>query len=174
VLVLGTGGVSIFALQLAQILGARVVVVSGSDAKLARARALGAWKMVNHKTTPEWGRAVRALTGGVGVDLVVEVGGAGTLEQSLAALRFGGRLCLVGNLAGGRSEINLVPIFMRQIRVQGIFVGSREDFEAMNRAIEAHGMRPPISRAFALDETREALEYLANAAHFAKVAIRIG
>jgi NADPH:quinone reductase-like Zn-dependent oxidoreductase len=108
------------------------------------------------------------------VDLVVEVCGAGTFEQSVAALRFGGRISLIGNLAGGKSEINLIPLFMRQIRVQGILVGSREDFEAMNRAIEAHVLRPAVSRVYPLEEARAAFERLMAPDHFGKVGLRIG
>jgi 2-desacetyl-2-hydroxyethyl bacteriochlorophyllide A dehydrogenase len=173
VLVQGTGGVSTFALQLATLLGARVIVTSSSDEKLERARALGAWKTINYHRDPNWGREARALTDGQGVDLVVEVGGAGTFEQSVSALRFGGRIALIGTLAGGKSEINLIPVFMRQIRVQGVLVGSREDFEALNRAIEAHRMRPPVSRIFPLDEPRAALEHVADRGHFGKVCLRI-
>ncbi len=173
VLVQGTGGVSIFALQLATTLGARVIVTSKSDEKLERARALGAWQTLNYRTTPEWGRAARALTAGEGVDLVVEVGGAGTFEQSVAALRFGGRIALVGSLAGGQAPLNLVPLFMRQIRVQGVFVGSRQDFEELNRVVEAHRLRPPVGRVFPLHEARAALEQLAAGDHFGKVALRI-
>ena len=174
VLVQGTGGVSILALQLGTLLGARVIVTSKSDEKLERARALGAWQTVNYETTPEWGREVRALTGREGVDLVVEVGGGGTFLQSVAALRFGGRICLIGNLAGGECEINLVPLFMRQIRVQGVLVGSRENFEALNRAVAAHDMRPPVSRIRPLDEAREAFEQLATGDHLGKIALHIG
>jgi NADPH:quinone reductase-like Zn-dependent oxidoreductase len=174
VLVLGTGGVSLFALQFGTRLGARVIVISSSDEKLDLARSLGAWQTINYRSTPAWAREVKSMTGGVGVDLVVEVCGAGTFEQSVAALRFGGRISLIGNLAGGKSEINLIPLFMRQIRVQGILVGSREDFEAMNRAIEAHVLRPAVSRVYPLEEARAAFERLMAPDHFGKVGLRIG
>ncbi len=173
VLVQGTGGVSIFALQFAVLLGARVIVTSSSDEKLERARALGASETINYRSLPDWGRAVRRLADGRGVDLVVEVGGAGTLAQSLAAVRTGGRISLIGVLAGGSSDINIVPILMRQIRVQGILVGHRESFETMNRAIETHQLRPAVSHVFPLDDTRAALEHLAAGKHFGKIAIRI-
>lgn len=114
------------------------------------------------------------MAGGEGVDLVIEVGGAGTFAQSVAAVRFGGRIGLIGNLAGGESEINLIPLFMRQIRVQGILVGSRQNFEAMNRAIEAHDLRPPLGRIHPLDEARAAFEQLTARDHFGKVAVSIG
>jgi NADPH:quinone reductase-like Zn-dependent oxidoreductase len=173
VLAQGTGGVSIFALQLATLAGARVIATSRDDAKLERARALGAWRTINYRTTPDWGRRAVELSGGTGVDLVVEVGGAGTLGQSLAALRPGGRISLVGVLSGASSELNILPLVMRQIRVQGLLVGSRDAFEALNRAVAAHQLRPAVGRIFPLERTREALEYLASGAHFGKVCIRI-
>jgi NADPH:quinone reductase-like Zn-dependent oxidoreductase len=173
VLLIGTGGVSIFALQFATLLGARAIVTSRSEEKLERARSLGAWKTIDSSRTPEWGREAKAMTGGRGVDLVVEVGGAGTLSRSVDALRHGGRVSLIGNLAGGAAELNLIPLLMRQIRVQGVLVGSRENFESMNRAIAAHGLRPPVSRIFSLDETRQALEHLAAGSHFGKIGIRV-
>ncbi len=173
VLVQGTGGVSIFALQFAVLLGARVIVTSSSDEKLERARALGAWETINYRSLPDWGREARRLADDRGVDLVVEVGGAGTLARSLAAVRPGGRISLIGVLAGGMADINIIPILMRQIRVQGVLVGHRESFEAMNRAIEVHHLRPAVSRVFPLDDTRAALKHLAAGEHFGKIAIRI-
>ncbi len=173
VLVQGTGGVSIFALQFAVLLGARVIVTSSSDEKLERARALGAWETINYRSLPDWGREARRLADDRGVDLVVEVGGAGTLARSLAAVRPGGRISLIGVLAGGMADINIIPILMRQIRVQGVLVGHRESFEEMNRAIEVHQLRPAVSRIFPLDETRAALKHLAAGEHFGKIAIRI-
>jgi NADPH:quinone reductase-like Zn-dependent oxidoreductase len=173
VLVQGTGGVSIFALQFAVLLGARVIVTSSSDEKLERARSLGAWGTINYRSLPDWGHEAHKLADGRGVDLVVEVGGAGTLAQSVAAVRPGGRISLIGVLAGGTSDINIVPILMRQIRVQGVLVGHRESFEAMNRAIEVHQLRPAVSRVFPLDDTRAALRHLAAGEHFGKIAIRI-
>jgi NADPH:quinone reductase-like Zn-dependent oxidoreductase len=174
VLVQGTGGVSVCALLFGTALGVRVIVTSSSDEKLERARALGAWKTINYVGTPDWGREARALTDGEGVDLVVEVGGGGTLAQSVAALRFGGRIAMIGILSGVRSEIDLLPILMRQIRVQGVFVGSREEFEALNRAVAAHGLRPPVSRIFPVDEARGAFEHLASGEHFGKICLRVG
>ncbi len=141
-------GVSIFALQLAKLLGARVIATSSSDEKLARARELGADETINYREVPAWGVRAKELTGGVGVDHVVEVGGAGTLQQSLLAVRFGGTISLIGVLAGTRSELLLTHVFMQRIRVQGILVGDRESFEAMNRAIApappAPGRRPRL------------------------------
>jgi NADPH:quinone reductase-like Zn-dependent oxidoreductase len=174
VLALGTGGVSVFALQLAVMLGARVIVTSKSDEKLDRARELGAWRTINYRTTPDWGAAVRELTDGVGVDHIIEVGGAGTLAQSVAAVRLGGRISLIGVLAGGTTEVNLIPIFMQQVCVQGVLVGHRKGFEAMNAAISKERLRPVVDRVFPLDEARAAFEHLASGAHFGKVVVRIG
>ncbi len=173
VLVQGTGGVSIFALQLGVLLGARVLVTSSSDAKLARAKELGAWELINYKEIPAWGVRARELTGGRGVDHVVEVGGAGTFEQSLQALRPGGTLSLIGVLAGAALELRLPAIQMRMLRVQGLLVGHRDSFEAMNRAIAHHGLRPVVDQVFPLAEARTAFEHLASGAHFGKVVVRI-
>lgn len=173
VLIQGTGGVSIFALQFAALLGARVILTSSSDAKLERGRALGAVETINYVEFPDWGKRARELSGGDGVDVVVEVGGAGTLEQSLVAVRPGGRISLIGVLSGGASQLGITPIFMKQVRVQGILVGSREDFEQMNRAVAAHQLRPAVSRVFPLDQVREALAHLDGGSHFGKVCVRI-
>lgn len=173
VLVQGTGGVSIFALQLAQLIGARVIVTSSSDDKLKRARQLGAWHEVNYVDDPQWGRTVRALTGGHGVDLVLEVGGAGTLAQSLQAVRIGGTIVLIGVLAGGAAELSIVPVFMKNVRIQGLLVGSRKMFERMNRAIAQHELRPIIDRTFPFAEATAAFEHLSSGNHFGKVCIAI-
>jgi NADPH:quinone reductase-like Zn-dependent oxidoreductase len=174
VLVQGTGGVSIFALQMATILGARVVVTSSKAEKLEKALALGAWAGINYVEEPEWGKKARQLTGGAGVDHVVEVGGAGTLEQSLKAVRIGGRISMIGVLSGGRAEIALTSVVMSYVRIQGLLVGSREGFEAMNRAIAQHELRPVVDRVFLFDETPEAFRYMAEGRHFGKVAIALG
>jgi NADPH:quinone reductase-like Zn-dependent oxidoreductase len=173
VLVQGTGGVSLFALQLARILGARVIATSSSDEKLERVRELGAWAVVNYVDEPEWGKKARELTGGVGVDHVVEVGGGGTIAQSLKAIRIGGQISVIGNLAGGSTELSLIPILMQNVRLQGIIVGSREGFEAMNRAIAQHELRPVVDRVFPFAETPEAFRYVAAGKHFGKVCIEI-
>jgi NADPH:quinone reductase-like Zn-dependent oxidoreductase len=172
-LVLGTGGVSLFALQLARAMGARAIVTSSSDAKLERARGLGASDVVNYRTSPEWDRLVKELTGGSGVDRVVEVGGAGTLARSLRSVRVGGTVCLIGNLDGLDAQLNLAQVFMRAVRLQGVLVGSRESFEAMNRAIALHGLRPPIDRVFPFDEAPAAFARLKSGAHFGKLVVRI-
>ena len=173
VLVQGTGGVSIFALQFANLLGARVIVTSSSDEKLARARKLGAWETINYRTVPEWGKRALELTGGNGVDVVVEVGGAGTLARSLQAVRFGGQISLIGILAGASAELSVIPILMRGVRVQGILVGHRDGFEAMNGAIAEHRLRPVVDRVFPLEQVRDALEHMADGKHFGKICLRL-
>lgn len=172
-LVLGTGGVSLFALQFARLAGAQVIITSSSDEKLARARQLGADHGINYKAVSDWDKGVRDITKGKGVDLVVEVGGAGTLPQSLNAVRTGGRISLIGVLTGTAGEINPLPIVMKKIRVQGIFVGSREMFEAMNRAISLNRLHPVIDRALPFEEAPEALRYMESGAHFGKICVTI-
>ena len=172
VLVQGTGGVSIFALQLAKINGVRVIITSSRDDKLERAKQLGAADIINYNTTPKWDERVRELTGGVGVDYVVEVGGAGTLPLSMKAVKSGGQISLIGVLTGGAGQVNPLPILMRNIRVQGIFVGPREMFEAMNRAIALHRLKPVIDRVFPFADVPAAYRYMESAAHFGKVVIR--
>jgi NADPH:quinone reductase-like Zn-dependent oxidoreductase len=172
VLAQGTGGVSIFALQLARLHGARVIITSSRDDKLARALELGASDGINYVTTPKWDERVRELTGGAGVDYVVEVGGAGTLTQSMKAVKSGGQISLIGVLSGGTGQINPLPILMRNLRVQGIFVGSREMFEAMNRAISLHRLKPVVDRVFPFAEAVAAYRYMETGAHFGKVTIR--
>ncbi len=172
VLVLGTGGVSIFALQFALLAGARVLATSSSDAKLARLRALGAADGTNYRTHPDWDRWVFEVTGGVGVDHVVEVGGPGTLARSLRALRYQGEISLIGVLTGIAGEVPTVHILHKHVRVLGIYVGSREMFEAMNRAIALHRLRPVVDRVFAFEEAVEAYRYLESGQHFGKVVIR--
>jgi NADPH:quinone reductase-like Zn-dependent oxidoreductase len=172
VLTLGTGGVSIFALQFGVMAGARVVATSSSDEKLARVKSMGAWEVINYKATPDWEEQARKLTG-AGVDHVVEVGGSGTLMKSLRAVRMGGTVSVIGALSGGGSEVSPVPILMKTVKLQGIYVGSREMFEAMNRAIVAHRMKPVVDRVFAFEEAREAMHYMGSGAHFGKVVIKI-
>lgn len=172
VLVMGTGGVSIFALQFARLAGARVIATSSSDDKLKRVRELGASDGINYKSTPDWDRRVRELTGGTGVDHVIEVGGPGTMPQSLRAVRVGGRIALIGVLAGAAGEFNPLPAVMKGVQIQGIYVGSREMFEAMNRAIRVSQLRPVIDRVFPFTEAREALRYMESGAHFGKIVVR--
>lgn len=171
VLLIGTGGVSVFGLQIAAMHGARAIVISSSDEKLARAKALGAWATVNYRSTPEWQEAVKDLTGGRGVDHVVEVGGAGTLVRSIPSTRVAGHLALIGVLTGG--EINPALIFRNSLRVSGIYVGSRAMFERMNRAFGAAELRPVIDRTFAFAEAREAFHALRAAGHFGKLVVEL-
>jgi len=173
VLVLGTGGVSVFALQFAKMAGARVIATSSSDEKLARVRQMGADETINYKSTPDWDKRVRELTGGAGVDHVIEVGGAGTLPLSIKAVRRGGHIALIGVLSG-QGEIDPRPILMKSIRMRGIYVGSREMFEQMNRAISLNGMRPVMDNVFRFDEAPNALRYMETGAHFGKICIAIG
>jgi NADPH:quinone reductase-like Zn-dependent oxidoreductase len=170
VLALGTGGVSMFSLQFARLGGARVLITSSSDEKIARARALGAHEAVNYTSTPDWEKRVRELTGGGGVDHVIEVGGAGTLGRSMRAVRTGGTISLIGVLAEGPGT-NVTPVLMRHLRVQGIFVGSRVMFENMLKAMTVRQLRPVVDRVFAFDELHEALRYMESARHFGKVCL---
>lgn len=173
VLTLGTGGVSIFALQLAQLCGARVIVTSSSDAKLERAAELGAWRGINYRETPEWGKEVQQLTDGQGADLVVEVGGADTLPQSIRAVAIGGTIALIGVVSARQGPLNVVPVFMRQVRLQGVLVGHRQSFEALCRAVAEHRLRPVVDRVFPFDEAPAALTHLASGDHMGKVCIRL-
>jgi NADPH:quinone reductase-like Zn-dependent oxidoreductase len=173
VLLLGTGGVSMFGMQFALLHGARAIVTSSSDEKLARAKALGASETINYAKTPEWHKEVLRITEGRGVDIVLEVGGTGTLSRSLRSVRPGGQVSLIGVLAGIAEPLNIGPILHNSIRVQGIYVGSVEMFEAMNRAIAAHNMKPVIDRVFPLAEAREALRYMERARHFGKIVIKV-
>ena len=172
VLLLGTGGVSILALQFAHAAGARVIVTSSSDEKLARAKELGADAGVNYRTHPDWEKEVWTLTGKRGVDHVVEVGGAGTLPKSIAATRVGGAVHLIGVLTGG--QIDPLPIMQKAMDLRGVFVGSREMFEAMNRAVTFHRIRPVIDRVFPFEEAQAAYRHLESQAHLGKVVIRLG
>lgn len=172
VLVLGTGGVSIFALQFAVNAGARVIVTSSSDEKITRARGLGAEAGVNYARHPHWNDAVLELTGGRGVDHVLEVGGPASFAQSLKAVRRGGQISVIGYLGGTEGMINPLDIFRRQVTVRGIPVGSRASFEAMVRAIEIAKLRPVIDGCFAWTEIGEALRHLEAEAHFGKIVLQ--
>ncbi len=172
VLVLGTGGVSVFASQFAHAAGARLIATSSSTEKVARLRELGPVDGINYRERPEWQDAVLELTGGRGADHVVEVGGAGTLSRSVAAARIGGQVALIGVLTGG--QINPALIMRRNVTLRGIFVGSREMFEAMNRAISQHELRPVIDKVFGFAEAQDAYRHLEGASHVGKVVIRAG
>lgn len=173
VLAMGTGGVSIFALQLAKAAGARVLLTSSSDEKLERGRRLGADATVNYRTTPDWDRVAREWTGGRGVDQLLEVGGAGTLPLSLRAVREGGHISLVGLLTGEMADREAARKNDRGVRVDAVYVGSVRHFEEMNREIERAGLKPVIDRVFPFEEARQAYEYLRSGAHFGKVVIRV-
>lgn len=173
VLVQGTGGVSLFALQLARAAGARVIATSGSAEKLERALHLGAAEGVNYRETPEWGKRVRELAGRGGVDHVVEVGGSGTLNQSLLATRVGGHIAFVGVLTGVKAEITTAHILQKSLRVTGIYVGSRQMFEDMNRVFEQQQLRPVIDRVYEMAEVKEALRHMESARHFGKIVLRL-
>ncbi len=174
VLTQGTGGVSIFALQIAKMAGARVIATSSSDTKIERLKALGADMTVNYKAVPDWGKKAREITG-QGVDLVVEVGGVGTLNESIRATRIGGTIAFIGVLAGApASELRLPLMVMQQQRLQGVTVGSVDDLQALAKAFAQHQAKPVVDRVFPFAEARAAFHHMASGAHFGKVAIAIG
>jgi NADPH:quinone reductase-like Zn-dependent oxidoreductase len=173
VLLEGTGGVSIFGLQFAAAAGARPIITSSSDAKLERARALGAFGTVNYRTNPEWQDKVRELTGGAGVAHVLEVGGQETLPRALRALAPGGHIALIGGLTGFVQTMPVGGLIGLGASVTGIYVGSRADFEAMNAFISRHQLRPIIDRVFSFEEAPAAYQYMESAAHFGKIVIKL-
>ncbi len=174
VLTQGSGGVSVFALQFAKLAGCEVIATSSSEAKLERLTALGADHVINYAETPDWARPAREAVGGRGLDLVVEVGGAGTLEQSIKAVRQGGCIALIGVLSGANHEFRLPLVVTRKIRLEGVTCGSCEQFAAMLRAIEQSGLRPALDETrFSLDEVPAALAHLREGRHFGKVVIEI-
>lgn len=171
VLVLGTGGVSIFALQFAKAMGATVIVTSSSDDKLTRVRALGADDALNYKALPEWGEAVRRMTDGRGVDHVLEIGGPGTLAQSIVAARTGGHISLIGTLTGVSGVVPTAAMMVKQVRLQGLVVGSRRQQQDMVRAIEAMRLKPVIDRSFSLGELADAFRHQESASHVGKICV---
>ncbi|TNC14844.1 NAD(P)-dependent alcohol dehydrogenase [Methylobacterium terricola] len=171
VLALGTGGVSIAALQIAKAMGAAVIVTSSSDAKLERVRALGADHTVNYRTQPDWGRQVRDWTGGRGVDHVVEVGGPGTLAQSIEAVRVGGHIALIGVLTGRAGEVPTAALMAKQARLQGLIVGSRRQQQDYVAALDRTGIRPVIDRSYGFDELPEAFRHQESGRHFGKLCV---
>jgi NADPH:quinone reductase-like Zn-dependent oxidoreductase len=173
VLLQGTGGVSVFGLQLAHAMGMQTIITSSSDDKLAKAKKLGATHTINYKTTPDWEKAAMEFTQGRGVDQVVEVGGAGTLTRSFGAIRVGGKISMIGNLSGPASELNPGLIMGRRANIQGISVGSTQMFEAMNRAIAANAIKPVIDKVFGFDEVQAAYRHMAAGAHFGKIVVRV-
>lgn len=174
VLAIGTGGVSIFALQFAKAMGANVYITSSSDDKLKRATELGAVAAVNYKATPAWDKEIWKLTGKRGVDHVVEVGGPGTLDKSIACVAAGGQIALIGVLTGfGAPQGSLFPLVARNVRLDGIYVGAREHFEAMNAFLEAKQIHPVIDRVFPFEEAEASYKHLEGGSHFGKVVIRV-
>jgi len=173
VVIQGTGGVSIFALQFAKMVGATVIGTSSSDQKLARAKSMGLDAGLNYRQSPDWAKWVLKLTGDRGADLIVEVGGAGTFSQSLQAVRMSGAIAQIGVLSQSDQPLPVHLILHRQIRVYGVYVGSRADFEAMNRALTANGTEPVVDQIFAFDQAREALTALEKASHFGKIVIQV-
>jgi NADPH:quinone reductase-like Zn-dependent oxidoreductase len=175
VFIQGTGGVSIFALQFAKLVGAKVIGTSSSEEKLARAYSLGLSAGCNYKQRPEWSKWVAEVTDGVGVDRIIEVGGAGTLGQSLRATRVEGMVAQIGVLSGGvtAEPLALTPILHKQLRVQGIYVGSRAMFEQMNAAIAVAKLRPVIDHVFSIEDARDAFRHMESGAHFGKIVIRV-
>jgi NADPH:quinone reductase-like Zn-dependent oxidoreductase len=172
VLTQGTGGVSIFAIQLAKAMGARVIVTTSSLEKAERLRKLGADHIIDYKANPVWGEAARELTGGRGVDRIVEVGGPGTLPQSVRAIAYGGQISLVGILAGAQGGVEFMPLFQSQARLQPIVVGSRRDLEDMLRLMAQHGVQPYIDSTYAFDDVRKAWDHYTARQLFGKVVIR--
>ena len=173
VLLLGTGGVSIFGLQLAKLHGARVIITSSSDEKLARAKALGADETINYKTYPEWDKEVLRLTGGEGADIVLEVGGGETFPRSINSVRVSGQIAVIGVLSGVAGTIPVGLIGLQTLSVRGIYVGSVAMFEDMNRAIVANQLRPVIDRIFPFEQSADALRYMQSAQHFGKIVISL-
>jgi NADPH:quinone reductase-like Zn-dependent oxidoreductase len=174
VLLLGTGGVSIFGLQFAKMHGARVIITSSSDQKLERARALGADETINYLTAPDWEKEVLRLTSGRGADIILEVGGAETFVKSMLAVRASGTIAVIGVLSGVAGMVPLGLIGMQTLSVRGIFVGSVEIFKDMNRSLALHRLQPVIDRVFSFEESREALRYMQSAQHFGKIVITTG
>jgi len=173
VLVLGTGSVSLFALQFAKAAGARVIATSSDEEKLERLASLGADATINYKAVPDWGREARELTDGRGVDHVIEVGGPATLAQSLVACRTGGHIALIGVLTGFAADVSIPAVFSNQIRISGISIGSRADQEDMIRAIEVNGLKPVIDRRFPLRDIAAAFTHYGARKHFGKVCLEL-
>ena len=171
VLVQGCGGVALFAVSFAKMLGAHVTVISSSDERLARVQALGADAGINYTRTPEWAKATREITQSRGYDLILELGGEKTLPQSLRCIRPGGTLAMIGILSGSSMATSLGQIITRQVRLQGVTVGHRDGFEAMLRAMDLHRLKPVVDKVFAFEELKEAMAYLQSGAQFGKVCV---
>jgi NADPH:quinone reductase-like Zn-dependent oxidoreductase len=172
VLLQGTGGVSIFALQFAKAFGAKTIITSSSNEKLERAKQLGADHTINYKENPEWDKAVLEITEKRGVDHVVEVGGAGTMQKSVNAVKIGGHVAVIGVLSG-KGDFNPVSLLMKSVKLQGIFVGSRKMFEDMNAFISEHKIKPLVDKVFEFAEARDALKTMESASHFGKIVLKV-
>jgi NADPH:quinone reductase-like Zn-dependent oxidoreductase len=170
---MGSGAVSIFALQFAKAAGARVIATSSSDEKLEKLKQLGADDLIHYRTTPRWGEKARALTDGRGVDHIIEVGGSATFAQSMAACRLGGHIAVIGLLSGVSAELNIPALFSAQIRISGISIGSRADQEDMIRAIRVNRLKPVVDSSFGLAQIAKAFEYYGRQSHFGKVCIEM-
>ncbi|MBW8812394.1 MAG: NAD(P)-dependent alcohol dehydrogenase [Caulobacterales bacterium] len=168
----GTGGVSIFGLQFAHAAGLRTLITSSSDEKLSRAKALGANHLVNYRATPEWAKPVREASGGRGADFIMEVGGGGTIQESMKAVRIGGHIAIIGIVAGGGEPFNPAALIGNSARLQGVSVGSRDMFEAMCRAIELHQIRPVVDKVFPWTEAKAAFEAMRGGEHFGKIVLQ--
>jgi NADPH:quinone reductase-like Zn-dependent oxidoreductase len=173
VVIQGTGGVSIFALQFAKLVGARVIGTSSSDEKLERAKTLGLDEGLNYRSTPDWSSWVKKQTSGEGADVIVEVGGAGTLKESMKAVRVGGTIAQIGILTGTEDKLAVTSVLMRQLRLIGVYVGSHSMMQAMHRAIELSQMKPIVGKVFPILETIEAYRYLEQGRHFGKIVISL-
>jgi NADPH:quinone reductase-like Zn-dependent oxidoreductase len=173
VLALGTGGVSIFTLQIAKLAGARVIITSSSDAKLERARALGADDCINYKTTPDWEKKVLELTDGQGAEHVIDTGGVGTLPRSYVAVAANGTVSVIGVMTRPEGDLSPYPLMTKFAMVRGIFVGGREHFDGLMKAVAVNELHPVIDKVFDFDAAPEAFKYLKSAQHFGKVVIKI-
>ncbi|MFN3605166.1 MAG: zinc-dependent alcohol dehydrogenase family protein [Leptonema sp. (in: bacteria)] len=173
VLTLGTGGVSIFSLQIAKLLGAKVIITSSSKIKLEKAKKLGADFLIDYKETPQWEKEILKITNFKGVEHIIEVGGVGTLEKSIKCVKPGGTIYLIGVLAGRQSPVDLTPVLMQNIKIQGVIVGHKRSLEEMINAWEFHNLKPIVDQVFDFEEAPRAFEYLKNGSHFGKICIRI-
>ena len=174
IVIMGTGGVAIFALQLAKSIGARVILLSSKDEKIEKAKEMGADELINYTKTPNWEALVMEKTSRIGADLVLELGGGGTLAKSMACVKVNGRISLVGVLTGFEGQINPLPILTKSLSVNGIYVGSAEMQKQFHRALEVNEIHPVIDRVFDFEQVREAYEYMQKAQHFGKIVIRVG
>ncbi len=173
ILIMGTGGVSIFALQFANLLGLNCIVISSSDEKLATCKAIGAKYLINYQKNPHWHKEVMEITNGLGVELVVEVSGASTINQSLSVTKRNGHIAMIGILGGNEATINLIPILMNNLHINGIFVGSRVTFQQMNKVLAHTQIKPYIAKEFGFNEVPQALNFMASKKHFGKICITI-